>query len=321
MKSLWCAILLIIFIQSPGYSGISIDELRKTVVFVRMQSQEMTRVNDKSAELWYRFPNTKDYSPMIKTETGSGFIIQHNNHNYLVTAKHLAESSLPASEIIMNVNGKGSTITLQALAGANRGAHWFHHPKTDISIYPLTYPNLKADVLSLPECFFPKQEAEIRLLTAAYIVGFPLGLGVQEKLSPIAKEAKIASRLTFIKGNQLPAFLLDQALSQGYSGAPVFYEDMIPGAAVGGWSGRGGATLHLLGLQSSALSDKTGGKISVVIPIAYIWDILESDEFKSYERELARNNTLAGPCPFSPLSQTEKQLGENHDLASERTVR
>lgn len=292
MKMLLKVFILIVFIFTPAHA-VSIDELNKTVVFLRQQSNKMIPMDGKPAELYYRYPNTKEYIPIIETKSGSGFIINYHGKDYLVTAKHVAKDLLPTGEIIINLPNSTTTIvTFQLLSQADiiKGAHWFHHPKADISIHPMGYPGV-VDASPLAEDFLPKKDVNVKLLGTAYIVGFPLGLGVLDKLSPIAKEAKIASKLTSIASPDIPNdvhfYLLDQALSQGYSGAPVFYtEDIMSGVMIGNQPMKGGEILHLLGVLSSALSDQTGGKISIVVPISYIWDIFESADFQAYIKGL-----------------------------------
>ncbi len=282
-------VIILILFSFTSALAVSIDDLNKTVIFLRQQSQKMIPIAGKPAGLYYRYPDSKEYKPIIETTLGTGFLIKYNGKDYLVTAKHVAKSLLPTGEIIINLpNGKTTIITFQQLSEANiiKGAHWFHHPKTDISIHPMGYPGV-VDAAALPEDLFPKKDADIKLLTPAYVVGFPLGLGVLDKLSPVAKEAKIASKLTSIANPDIPIdlhfYLLDQALSQGYSGAPVFFvEDIMSGVRIGNQQMKGGEILHLLGVQSNALSDQTGGKISVVVPISYIWDIFESPDFRAY---------------------------------------
>lgn len=293
MKILLKVFIIITFIYTPAHA-VSIDELNKTVVFLRQKSQKLTTIEGKHAELFYRYPNTKEYIPLIETTSvASGFIITYHNKDYLVTAKHVAKTLSPTGEIIINLkNGTTTIVTFQMLSQYDiiKGAHWFHHPKVDISIHPMAYRS-DVDVLTVPEALFPKKDVNVKLLGPAYIVGFPLGLGVLDKLSPIAKEAKIASKLTSIANPDIPIdvhfYLLDQALSQGYSGAPVFYiEDIMSGVMIGNQPMKGGEILHLLGLQSSALVDQTGGKISTVVPISYIWDIFESPDFQAYIKGL-----------------------------------
>ena len=304
MKMLLKVFILVLFFFTSAHA-VSIDELNKTVVFLRQQSQQIIQIDGKPAELYYRYPDTKEYKPIMETKLGTGFLISYKGRGYIVTAKHVAKFLLPTGEVIINLsNGTTSTITFQQLSESiinNKKAHWFHHTKADLSIFPMTYYNLMGvsmDASSIPEDFFPKKDVDIKLLNPAYVVGFPLGLGVLDKLSPVAKEAKIASKLTSIANPDIPIdlhfYLLDQALSQGYSGAPVFYiEDIMSGVMIGNQPMKGGEILHLLGVQSSALSDQTGGKISVVVPISYIWDILESPDFKAYLKNvenMGKNN-------------------------------
>lgn len=86
---------------------------------------------------------------------------------------------------------------------------------------------------------------------------------------------------------KLKFYLIDQAIAQGYSGAPVYYAEGIPsGIYSKGRALLAGETTLIIGLVSGSLSDRTGGKISLVVPISYLWDILESEEFKRYEKSL-----------------------------------
>ncbi len=258
---------------------IKVEEASTTVVYLRQQYQKRATINGKTVDLYYRDPDTKAYQPIKESKIGTGFIIKYNGHDYLVTAKHVATDLSPSGEIIINIPGNKSTvITFQTIMSGIKGARWFHHPQADISIHPLGYPIQVAANGLTPE-YFPKNEIDVVLLSPAVIVGFPMGLGVLEKLSPIAKEAKIASKLTSIDNPDFPKdmhfYFLDQALSQGYSGSPVFCIDANNKA-------------FILGIQSSAFSDQTGGKISVVVPSSYLWSILESPEFLAYEKDVNR---------------------------------
>ena len=220
---------IFIFLFNSGSHAIAIDNLSKTVGFLRQQLPQTIEIDGKLAELGFRYPGTKKFKPMLITKTGTGFIIRYNKRDYLVTAKHIAESFLPTGEIVINLSSeKSMSITFQWLSQQKiiKGAHWFHHPEADISVHPIAYNN-NFDIMAINETLYQKQGVEITLLNSSYIVGCPLGLGALEKLSPVAKEAKIASKLTSIDkpriSPDLHFILLDQALSQGYSGAPVFY--------------------------------------------------------------------------------------------------
>jgi hypothetical protein len=138
----------------------------------------------------------------------------------------------------------------------------------------------------ISEDLFCDKDNPISIGTEIYILGFPLQLGITDTLSPLSKKAETASSFTSISNTYLSSdlllILLDQGLSQGYSGAPVFISPNI--------SLRGNTIstqkAKLIGIQSSTISDKTGGKISLVIPSFYIKEIFKSEEFENYEKTI-----------------------------------
>lgn len=274
MKNILLAKVFILFSCCVAVAEVSIDDLSKSVVYLCQQTK----------------PNTVIVS--------TGFIVKYENNDYLVTAKHVAESLSPTAEIILNLkSGKGISIVFRDILQNNtiKGAHWFTHPNPniDISIHPIIYLNNNVDIIAVPESVYQKNDNYVKLLNKVCIIGFPLGLGGQDMISPIAKEAKVASRLTTLDVPEIPKsnyyYLLDEALSGGYSGAPVFYiEDIISDSKVDDVYLKGGEKLHLLGIQSGVLSDKTGGKMSLVIPSMYLWDIFSSSDFQKYKKGLRK---------------------------------
>jgi hypothetical protein len=293
MRRLLSVYILTLFPLYSSADAVSIDELSKTVVFLRQQSQETYKQGDKTVPLWYFDPNTNAFKPVLRTFFGTGLIVKYNTRDYVVTARHVAEGLSPTAEIIINRStNKSGSITFEWLSKQEniKGTRWFHHPKADISVHPMAYPE-QFELLAIGEDLFPKKDTETPLLTLAYVLGFPMGLGVQDKLSPIAKGTQIASRATSIDrpgiSPDLQFILLDQALVQGYSGSPVFYtEDVMSNVQIGTQRMKGGERLHFVGIVSGTISDNTGGKITLVIPISYVWDIFESREFRTYERAL-----------------------------------
>ncbi|MFH0953058.1 MAG: S1C family serine protease [Verrucomicrobiota bacterium] len=295
MKRLLLYLFAGLSLHATAYA-ISIDSLSKTVVFLRQRSQSIEMKGGKQVEVWYRDPETEKLEPKLDVMSGSGLIIRYHGSDYLVTAKHVAKALSAKAEIVMNLSGgKSTSLTFEWISQQQiiKGARWFHHPKADISIHPLCYPT-DSEQIVIGEDLFPQQKKEIPLLTAAYVLGFPLGQGVQQNLSPLAKETRIASRLTSVDNpnvsSELLFILLDQALAQGYSGAPVFYtEDIMSNVSIAGQRMKGGEELHFVGILSGGLSDATGGKISLVVPTSYLREILESDEFIQYEKSLKEN--------------------------------
>lgn len=294
MRLLTLAFFLAIAIQA-AFADISIDALGRTVVFLRQTSQAIEMKDGKKVEVWHRDPDTQNFTPKLNIVSGTGLIIRYHGRDYLVTAGHVAKALSPKAEIVMNLSGgKTKSLAFEWIAQQKitTGATWFHHPMADISVHPLCYP-AHFDQTPIDESLFPKGDTDVPLLTSAYILGFPLGQGVRDILSPLAKETQIASRLTSVDNPivspDLRFLLLDQALAQGYSGAPVFYtEEIMSSIRIAGQRMKGGEKLHFLGILSGGLSDATGGKISLVVPTSYLWDILESQEFTKYEENLKK---------------------------------
>jgi hypothetical protein len=138
----------------------------------------------------------------------------------------------------------------------------------------------------IPEDFISTNE--LPLLTGVLALGFPLNLGtLNGKISPVATECETSSWLTSIPGEDpgLEFILLDKALAQGYSGAPIFVLPKIidvPGLRAGG------GVPYVVGICHSELSDIAGGKHSCIIPISYLLEIFEQPDFLQYESQSSK---------------------------------
>lgn len=271
----------------------TVDEMAKTVVYLSNKTKKMERIDGKIVEIWKKDPINGRLEPIYDNKTGTGFIIKHNNRDYLVTAKHAADFLDSTAVIILNnLNNEKITIKFQLLSRALiiKNAKWFKHPQADIAIHAMAYPE-KVDALAVRTTDISKEDRELKLLSNVYILGFPFGLGLHNNISPIAKQAQIASNITSINNSNLNPnlkfYLLDQAIAQGYSGSPVYYaEETSSGVYIGDRAIAVGEAISIIGIISGSLSDATGGKISLVVPISYLWDIINSDEFIKYERGL-----------------------------------
>ena len=279
--------------SAPMPQRISAETLAKAVILLRHQTQAYELKGGEQFEVWYKKVGQKEaYQPKLNTMYGTGFIIRHKEvADYLVTAKHVAENLPEGGELIMNVpTGKTISINFGYMRKNPKfqGVRWFFHPSADIAIHPILFPE-KVDHDYFPSDRIPENDESIPLLSTVYVLGFPLGLGVQDRLNPIAKKAQVASTITSLEAlnlkKDLRFILLDEAFAQGYSGAPVFYiEDVMalntmPPIKVG-------EKVHLAGILSFQVSDKSGGKISVIVPISYLWQILHSADFIQYEKNI-----------------------------------
>ena len=110
-----------------------------------------------------------------------------------------------------------STKELASFPLLKKIAKWFLHLKADIAIHPLVYTQ-EIDQLSFPVEPCVKEDEDIPLLSTVYVLGFPLGLGVQKSISPIAKKLQTASKVISVDNPEinpdLKYMLLDQAIAQ-----------------------------------------------------------------------------------------------------------
>ncbi len=298
------SILVFLVCISIGFSlsiswAITVEELAKTVVFLRYRFQIYETVEGKQVEVWYKKdPKIDKYEPKFGQKSGTGFIIQHNKKDFVVTARHVADFLGDEAEIIINLTpNKSISFTFGYLKKCEliTGAKWFFSKDADIAIHPICYPQGGVEQLSIPDEMILKGDKAIPLLSTVYVVGFPLGYGAKDILSPIAKKVQIASMpISLVENNtNLKSILLDQALAQGYSGAPVFLiEDvMAEGIKVGDKPVvKAGEKFYLAGILSAQISDQMGGKISVIVPSSYILDIIQSPDFISYESRLRKKD-------------------------------
>jgi hypothetical protein len=273
------------FVISSSYAT-TIDELGKTTVYLQEKRIVNERLYDKNYEVWLKDTSTQQTIPKLNIISGTGFLVKHTDKLYLVTAAHVARDMSENAEIMWNTaTGKLKAFTFKELQEKIPKSKWFYHQKADIAVHPFEFTEpSKHSVIS--DDLFIKKDINIELLTKVCILWFPLNLGVKELLSPVAKKTEIASWRTTISDNivrtDLEFILLDDDLAQGYSGAPVF---ISPEPQMRGNTFTVGSIQpYLIGIQSMTISDKTGGKISLIIPISYLVEIFDSAEFKQYEK-------------------------------------
>lgn len=285
--------LQFLFAQSKS---LTLDDWKKMVVYLQRESPSFEMKSGERVEVWYKNPSTNGMERKIIKGNGTGFLIMHNGREYLVTAKHVADMLDSTSTILLNVSKDSSiSITFASLHQQSLipNARWFKHPLADIALHPI-FAETKLDLISLGTSIIPKSDKHIQLLTDVIILGFPLGLGVNKVSSPIAKKVEIGSDITTVDlpvvNPKLRFYLLDQDVAQGYSGSPVFCTEDIPSGMYVGDSPVlvADKKMTLIGVISFGLSDVSGGKISFVVPISYMWEIFDSNEFREYESHLPK---------------------------------
>ena len=278
-------ILLIITLLVFAIANIhaqDLDEISKTVVFLRHDFIETVSNEKGTFEVWLKQPNTNSFFPKISSVTGTGFFVAHSNHLFLVTAKHVANDMRfsESDQVVIGMqNGKSVGFPIAILRGANTN-DWIHHQKADVSILPLDPPPQLAQTYlqqhfltsSILEAGTNRPPRDVMLT----IVGFPLGMGwgqdTEGDFIPLTRKTRASSG--FINSGNL--FSLEDPSVQGYSGAPIFdLAESIHTASVFMPSGR---RVACFGVVSSTFSDNTGGKMGAIVPTKFILELISGYE-------------------------------------------
>ncbi len=277
-------IVLIWALCEPSIA-VTLDDLSKSVVYIREDFQAYETIAGKKYELWLRDPANRQSVPKTERFSGTGFLLAHKGKIYLVTAAHIARKVTGGANVLWNSrSGEMHCLTLDQIRRSVPGARWFVHPSADVAVHPFGFTEKTDHMLVPDELCWDSVKKVLPIGTDVYVFGYPLGLGTAERLSPLSKKAEISSSLTSVAipgvAPNLLFVLLDQDLAQGYSGAPIFVspETQFQGNAIVR------EKPELIGLQSMTISDTTGGKISVVVPTQYLKELFERAEFLEYER-------------------------------------
>ena len=272
------------------------DNASKPIVFLKGPPVPIkVKYQGREYEICYRDPNTNRLIPKTHFTCGTGFIVGYHNQTYLVTARHLAQkTSVAWSATISGPNDLAVPFPFTDFTGYTKDLPWVTHPLADVAVLRLADDSkyCRSGMVSrfdisvfVRTAMAPARE---KVLT---IVGFPLALGVRQKISPLTKETKAASGLYEIpKGaSTITVFFLSDPGIQGYSGSPVFafpIEMAVRGATV-----RVGWQTQCYGLVSATLSDKTGGKLAQVVPSSQIYEtILRAYEHRKENKEGAKTS-------------------------------
>jgi len=245
---------------------LSADDIAHSVVFLHVPSEKPAISGSQTLEI------------------GTGFLVNLNGRLFLVTAAHVAK--LIGRKALMTLaveNDTASTIPIPQLWGSSSEPKWITHTTADVAVLPLR-PNPEIQELLMsrslpPKIFIPKLEAPPRERPLT-VVGFPLGLGVlftgaEGKISAITKESSAASGLlTLLRADtKTPSefFILDSPSVGGFSGAPVF---ILPAAYSKGAGISFSRKTLFVGLVHGTVSDETGGKFALVVPSAFVTQML-----------------------------------------------
>jgi hypothetical protein len=213
-------------------------------------------------------------------KVGTGFFINAPNGLFLATAAHVASALGNSGNVTFcGDNQAPVTFPLSDVSGFASNEGWLISPVADVAIHRLKPTQTFADAhlrgRFLPLETFVADETYPSRDTPLEVIGFPLGLGVSNRFSPLSQQSKAASGaitlLRFDTKTPQDFFILEAPSVGGYSGAPCFDLSVYQLGAMTTSTGTG-TRCH--GLMHGTLSDETGGKLAAVTPSFYLVQLI-----------------------------------------------
>ncbi len=237
-------------------------------------------INGIKSELWYKESGSTAPKPQYEFVQGSAFFVSMENNLFLVTAAHVAHMMKSSAKVtFMGENNSPISLTLAETSGSKEDLTWVFHPEADVAVLRL-FPAQEIFEKYLQKHFLPQSLISSEKIppsrdTSLTVFGFPLGLGVVDRFSPLTKSSHPASSFVqlsrFDNGMVTTFFILEDPSIMGYSGGPVFDISIYK---LGALTSAGLGT-KLLGIMHGTLSDSTGGKLAAVVPSYFIIDTIK----------------------------------------------
>lgn len=210
-------------------------------------------------------------------ECGTGCFIEKDSIPYIVTAEHVKNGVHPDTIIVF---GESNSTNHQVLLSDITSGNWIVHSVADISAIKLDAQKIDGKFCKR---FFPLSQISSRQTSLSRdreltIAGFPSGLGTTltgaSKFSPLTfRSYASSSYLTLNRADtNTPSdfFCLENPAMGGYSGGPVIDMGYINTPVMS--QNYGDTTIW--GFIHGTMKDETGGKIALVTPGYYLYDII-----------------------------------------------
>lgn len=204
---------------------------------------------------------------------GSGFIVVHEGHHYLVTARHVIRDTagLERHATLRGPSGQPVDFKVSDLA-IDPNARWTEHASEDVAAIaiqaaPLRPLGVRAiSAIDVRRIKYERLDGDPSIL----VLGFPLGIGVTT-FSPIGRWTLLVSDEIEYRGAKY--LILNDPSVDGFSGAPAF--DLGETPLGGGSFGYGPFACN--GVVSATLFDKTGGKFAAVVPPQFVLEVIRTE--------------------------------------------
>lgn len=215
------------------------------------------------------------FALLTENGLGSGLFIADERGAWLLTASHVARTTKTSTFVVFA--SKTGQKTQVPLGVFNQPERWIHHKIADISCLPIAH-NPMSQMYIKERCFpidhFNLSETCVSRDIELTSMGFPKGLGLGEKVSPLTFRSYASSSfLTLNRGDTDTLsmfFCMENPSCGGYSGCPVF--DI--GYVISGYVQTKKEKTVCHGIMHGTISDNTGGKIALVTPAFYLNDII-----------------------------------------------
>jgi S1-C subfamily serine protease len=251
---------------------ISVDQASKAVAYLEGEKPKLESVDGITYEIGLRSPGSNQFRLLTERITGTGFFVKGPKKLFLVTAGHVARGLISNIHLIIS-DSRGNS-KLYSLDGK---LNWFFSPVADVAATQISDEPLATEfkINAIDVSFLAKTEDYPASELPLVAIGFPLGLGVRNKFSPLRRETHAASGLIDLPraDNNQPAtfFVLQDPSIGGYSGAPVFStasyrfgNTLMPGLDLDA----------CIGIIHGTISDKMGGGLGLVTPASYVYQLI-----------------------------------------------
>ncbi|GGD41847.1 hypothetical protein GCM10011514_02300 [Emticicia aquatilis] len=220
--------------------------------------------------------------------SGTGTLISHDNRYFIITAKHVASNLSNHAQVVFSFRKDSVPIKIDIIfISKNLPTIWTHHPKADISSLEVEPINKDWEQfllqIAINSIRIPKSLDALMRGDETYFYGFPNFDINSPKISPVSFSAEISSIINSTKifesrvfeslqtNEYVEYFYLDKPSMQGASGSSVFVRATKSGSGI---MRSHFSMTAMIGVITHTHSDNTGGKLGVVMPCYYIWDLI-----------------------------------------------
>lgn len=238
---------------------------------------QLAVADEASLERWDRAiclhteRKTTDGQPAV----ASGFIVEHKESLWLVSAVHVAQDTHARTRIVYRTKtGESRWVHLGGLTETETNP-WCDFENSDVSIALIQkrpdttvyYNDLKE--LAIP---FDALVSEVPTRTKKIeITGYPMSFGTTPPVAPLAMVAHVASREmpTPARWGNEKIFYAVPSVASGTSGGPVFESIDDP------------SNVMVVGMYIGLINDSTGAKLSKIVPSKVVRAAIEAADSKN----------------------------------------